>query len=186
MCSFCTIFVCVCVCKRNKKLKVTRVESIFASLSEEKILTNTCPRKPAMLLTAIMQPFRTSKMLLKRNCPAINFMADHYLWSPGTRICIEAGLGIGASICTNFQSHMTITYPCKQACVLQLSVIRIQRQCNGNQIWRKHGIGKKDYGIEGQAGSAAALAAIYVKKISCVLSCVICYIAPPTMCGIIK
>ena len=44
-------------------------------------------------------------------------------------------------------------------------MIRIQRQCNGNQIWRKHGIGKKDYGIEGQAGSAAALAAIYVKKI---------------------
>ena len=44
------------------------------------------------------------------------------------------------------------------------TMVRIQRQCNGNQIWRKHGIGKKDYGIEGQAGSAAALAAIYVKK----------------------
>ena len=57
------------------------------------------------------------------------------------------------------QAGMRITAVC--------AMIRIQRQCNGNQIWRKHGIGKKDYGIEGQAGSAAALAAIYVKNFVC-------------------
>lgn len=98
---------------------------------------------------------------------------------------IETALGNGASRIVLIFNRI---YPCKQACVLRTTTTNLktmQWESNMAKAWDRE---KKIMDLRGKrVRQPTAAAAIYVKKtFVCVLSCVICSIAPLRMWWIIK